>query len=257
MALLREVRGPVTWLMFDRPSDGNRWNRDVSEELRPMIAELSEDDACRVVVIAGSGADFCLGSFNPVIRASTPKQRVVDFVMDANLLLDDFERLPQITVAAINGPARGSGVEFALACDLRYAAQSASITFPEADMGGFPGAGGPVRLPRIVGDARAIELICTGKTADAAELKAWGFAQDVFADDVFLQRVEDMAQVIARKGPLALRGTKKIVQTRGLPGFFEARHLSDKDRRTLEWSADVDEALAAHREGRSPTFQGR
>jgi enoyl-CoA hydratase/carnithine racemase len=257
MALLREVRGPVTWLMFDRPSDGNRWNVDVSEELRPLVAQIAQDDGCHVVVVSGNGTDFCLGSFNPVIRASMSKQAVVDFVIDANGILDAFERLPQITIAALNGPARGSGVEFALACDLRYAAQSASIVFPEADMGGFPGAGGPVRLPRVVGDARAIELICTGKSAGAAELKAWGFVQDVFADDVFVQHVSDIAQGIARKGPLALRGTKKIVQARGLPGFFEARHLSDKDRRALEWSADVDEAQAAHREGRLPQFMGR
>ena len=246
----------VVRLTIDRPADGNRWNADVSTRLAAFVSDLARDDACQVVVVTGAGDEFCLGSFNPAIRASMPKQDIVDFVMGSNRLLDAFERLPQITVAAMNGPARGSGVEFALACDLRYLARSASIAFPEADMGGFPGAGGPVRLPRAVGDARAIELICTGRTAHADELLACGFAQGVFEDDDFLERIEELTQTISRKGPLALRGTKRIVRTRALPGFAEARLMSDEERRSLEWSADVDEALAAHREGRSPVFRG-
>src|SRR3546814_12454443 len=78
-------------------------------------------------------------------------------VLEGNMLIDDLENLPQITIAAVNGPARGSGVEISLACDIRYAAASASFQQHEADMGGFPGGGAPLRLPMLVGYARPIE----------------------------------------------------------------------------------------------------
>src|SRR3546814_3313796 len=90
-------------------------------------------------------------------------------VLEGNMLIDDLENLPQITIAAVNGPARGSGVEISLACDIRYAAASASFQQHEADMGGFPGGGAPLRLPMLVGYARTIEMLCTARAVPRSD----------------------------------------------------------------------------------------
>lgn len=256
MHLLTASAGRVLKITINRPSDGNRWNGDVSDAFEPILRDLAADKTHQVVVFTGAGAEFCMGSFNPAIRASMSKSDIVAFVMRLNLLLDQIEALPMITIAAMNGAAHGSGVELSLACDLRYVSSNGTIQFPEADMGGFPGAGAPVRLPQAVGVARAIELICTGRTVAAAELVQIGFAQSTFPAPEFEASVMEIAQNIARKGPLALRGAKRIIKTRTAPGLAEARMVSDQLRRALEWSTDVDEALQAHKEGRRPEFKG-
>lgn len=246
----------ICTVTIDRRDEGNRWNARTTRELRELVDELTHDNETQVVVITGAGEDFCLGSFNPAIRGAMRKEDVVEFVMEANRLLDTFETLPQITIAAINGRARGSGVEFALACDLRYVSDRATLAFPEADMGGFPGAGGPVRLPLAVGAGRAIELVCTGEVVPAEQMVAIGFAQRMFESARFIDEVMNIARRMASKGPLALRGAKRIVRARLALGHAEARALSDRLRSELEWSHDVTEAMTAHEEGRKPVFHG-
>lgn len=256
MSLLTESIDRVFKITINRPFDGNRWNSDVSQALQPILSDLANDTAHQVIVFTGAETEFCLGSFNPAIRAGMAKADIVAFVMELNQLLDRLEALPQITIAAMNGPAHGSGIELSLACDIRYVSSATSIAFPEADMGGFPGAGAPVRLPQTVGAARALEMICTGRVVGAIELMQIGFAQGLFEAETFSPEVLEIARRMACKGPLALRGAKRIVRTRTAPGFADARILSDQLRRALEWSADVDEALLAHREGRPPNFKG-
>src|SRR3546814_16520098 len=110
-------------------------------------------------------------------------------VLEGNMLIDDLENLPQITTAAVNGPARGSGVEISLACDIRSAAASASFQQPEADMGGFPGGGAPLRLPMIVGYARTFELMCTAPAVPAVYDQVYGLVPSAFHDERFLDHV--------------------------------------------------------------------
>jgi len=249
--------GPVCTITISRPEHGNRWRGETSQELAALVKTLRHRDDIHVVILTGAGdVDFCLGSFNPQIRAAMPKEQIVDFVIKANMLFDSFEALPQIVIAAINGHARGSGVEIALACDMRIVAERATVAFPEADMGGFPGGGGPVRLPEVVGHGRALEMLCTGRVVPAEELIQIGFAQAIGRSADFTADVQAFVGQLTGKGPIALRGAKQIVTARLRPGFHEARALSDRLRRELEWSHDVDEALTAYKEGRSPVFRG-
>jgi enoyl-CoA hydratase/carnithine racemase len=165
--------------------------------------------------------------------------------------------VPQIVIAALNGRARGNGGELALACDMRYVSERATLSFPEADMGGIPGGGGPARLPAVVGRARAIELLCSGREVGAEEMVRIGFALAAFPHDRLVDEVTKIARHMAEKGPIALRGIKRIAHTRLAPGLREARWISDELRSKLEWSHDVDEAIAAHKEGRKPRFTGK
>jgi len=209
-------------------------------------------------VITGSGAEFfSMGILNPVVRASYTKEQILELVRAANRLYDAIEALPQIVIAAFNGAARAGAAELSLACDIRLAASHATWALPEALWGGFPGAGGPVRLPGIVGRARALELICTGREIDAAEMERLGLVLAVYPAARLLPEAHALAARICASGPIATRGAKRIVNVRNGAGFPAARSLADALRHALEWSHDVDEGMAAHRENRAPRFTGR
>ena len=250
--------GSVVTITLDRPADQNRLTRDVLLILQGIVDRVSGDDGIRVVVITGSGTEFfSMGILNPAVRATYTKEQILDLVRMANRLYDAIEALPQIVIAALNGVARAGAAELALACDLRLAAAHSTFALPEARWGGFPGAGGPVRLPAIVGRARALELICTGREVDAPEMERLGLVLAVYPAERLLPEAQALAARIGASGPLATRGAKRIMNVRNAAGFAAARALSDALRHELEWSRDVDEGMAAHREGRAPRFTGR
>jgi enoyl-CoA hydratase/carnithine racemase len=250
--------GRVVTVTIDRPADQNRLTLEVLLALESLVHELAGDDEAQAVVLTGAGTEFfSMGILNPAIRAGYTKPQILQLVRTANRVYDALEALPQIVIAALNGAARAGAAELSLACDIRLAAAHATWALPEARWGGFPGAGGPVRLPALVGRARALEIICTGRELDAAELERLGLVLAVHPGDRLLAEAQALAARIAASGPIATRGAKRIVRTRLNAGFAEARTLSDALRYVLEFSADVDEGMAAHREGRAPRFTGR
>lgn len=253
-----EREGRVAVVTIDRPDDQNRFTRDVLVALQGIVDGLAGDAEIQAVVVTGGGTQFfSMGILNPAVRASYTKEQILDLVRLANRLYDALEALPQIVIAALNGSARAGAAELSLACDIRLAATHATFALPEALWGGFPGAGGPVRLPMLVGRARALELMCTGREIDAADMDRLGLVLAVHPSDRLLAEATALAARIAASGPLATRGAKRIVNTRLYGGFGEARALSDTLRHALEWSQDVDEGMNAHREGRPPRFTGR
>src|SRR5213594_5237070 len=253
-----ERDGRAMTITLDRPDDQNRLTLDVLLTLQGVVDGLGADEETQAVVVTGSGAAFfSMGILNPVVRASYTKDQILELVRMANRLYDAIEALPQIVIVAFNGAARAGAAELSLACDIRLAAAHATFALPEALWGGFPGAGGPVRLPMLVGRSRALEIICTGRELDAAELERLGLVLAVYPPDRLMPEARALAARIAASGPLATRGAKRIVSTRLLAGFGEARSLSDTLRYAFEESHDVDEGAAAHREGRTPRFTGR
>lgn len=256
--LLLARKAGVLHLTIDRADDMNRLLPDVLARLGKIAEALREDAQTQVLVIAGAGAEhFSMGILNPVIRASYSKDQIISLVQLANRTFDAIEALPQIVIAAINGKVLAGAVELCLACDIRYAAAHATMCMPEAQWGGFPGAGGPVRLPELIGRARALELICTAREIGAAEMEKYDLVQGVHSADTLLPAVMAIAEKIASNGPLATRGAKKIANARLAPGFQHSRELSESLRRALEWSEDVAEGMAAHAQNRKPTFTGR
>jgi len=248
----------VLTLTLDRPGDQNRLTRDVLLTLQRIVDDLGRDEGIQAVVITGAGSEFfSMGILSPAVRASYAKEEILELVRTANRLYDAIETLPQIVIAAFNGAARAGAAELSLACDIRLAAAHATFRLPEALWGGFPGAGGPVRLPDLVGRARALELICTGREIDAAEMERLGIVLAVYPAERLRAEAQVLAARIAASGPLATRGAKRIMNAGRAAGFAAARSLSDALRHALERSHDVDEGMAAHREGRPPRYTGR
>ena len=249
---------PIATIVLNRPDDDNRLRQAEIAQLGEIAESLRGDPSVHAVVVTGGGGDyFSAGLLNPEIRASLSKDEVVTFVLEANRVFDAIEALPQIVIAAINGTIMAGAVELALACDIRLVSADAKLVMPEARWGGFPGAGAPVRLPMVVGHGRALELICTGREIDAEEMARIGLVEGVHAKEALLPAAERMARDIGGNGPLATRGAKRIMRARREPGFTASRALSDALRTALEYSDDVDEGIAAHRESREPNFKGR
>jgi enoyl-CoA hydratase/carnithine racemase len=253
-----DVGGRVASVVFDRPDRLNLLTANILRGLGEIAATLAACPDVDVLTITGEGAEFfSTGILTPALRGSLSKPEVLALIRLANEAFDAIERLDQIVIAGLNGLVRAGAVELALACDIRIAGNHVKWSSPEAKWGGFPGAGAPVRLPAIVGMGRALELLCTGREIDAWEMERIGLVERVVAPDQVHATLDELAQTIAANGPLATKGAKRIARMRGASGFLAARKLSDELRAALEWTDDVDEGIAAVREGRPPRFTGR
>ncbi len=252
------ARGGIGEIVLDTRDPDHRLTEEVLRHLVSLARDIAADAAVHVVTIAGAGREcFSTGLLTPQIKAALSKDGVLALVRLANEVCDAFDALPQLTIAGINGRIRAGAVELAIACDMRVAAEHATLAMPEAKWGGFPGAGGPVRLPALVGRAAALDLICTGREIGADEMARIGLVQRVFARDTFHAGLRALAESIAENGPQAIRGAKKIARVRTEPAYRAARELSDALRSAFEWTADADEGIAAHVAGRKPVFTGR
>lgn len=253
-----EIAGRVASVTLTRPDSLNLLTGDILTALGRIADQLAANPDVDVLTITGEGTScFSTGILTPALRGSLSKPDVLTLIRLANQSFDAIEALPQIVICALNGMVKAGAVELMLACDIRIAGDHVRLSSPEAKWGGFPGVGAPVRLPRIVGVGRALELLCTGREIDAQEMQHIGLADRVVAPDSVHAALAEMARTIAENGPLATKGTKRIVRMREASGFAAARALSDELRTALEWTADVDEGIAAVREGRKPNFTGR
>lgn len=248
----------VASVTLTRPETLNLLTEDILRRLREIAAELAGNADVDVLTITSTGTScFSTGILTPALRGSLSKPDVLSLIRLANEAFDAIEALPQIVIAGLNGMVRAGAGELALACDIRISGDHVTWSSPEAKWGGFPGVGAPVRLPGIVGMGRALDILCTGRDVDAREMERIGLADVVVGQDAVHDRLAAMARTIADNGPLATKGAKRIARERGSSGLAAARHLSDRLRAELEWTSDVDEGIAAVREGRKPRFTGR
>lgn len=256
--LRTESSGGVVHVTIDRQDDGNRLSREVLEGLGDICRRLRDDPTIHVLTITGAGTEFfSTGLLTPSLKEALGKEGVLDLVRTANDVFDAIEALPQIVIAGFNGEVRAGAAEMALACDIRIAASHCCLSWPEAKWGCFPGAGAPFRLPAIVGDARALELICSARPVDSSEMERIGLVNRVVPSDRLLEALRDLAGTLAGNGPFALRGAKRIVRLRREDGEAAARKLAAELRQAFEWTADADEGVAASLQGRKPVFTGQ
>lgn len=254
--VLREVRDGVGVLTLNRPRVRNALNRELVAELRAAVQAFAQDLGVQVVVLRGEGPAFSAGADLKERLLLTPEEMTAhtDLIREA---ADAVAALPMPTIAAIHGACLAGGAELALACDLRFVSQRATFGFPEVKRGIFPGAGGVVRLPRLVGPARAAELIFTGRTVAADEALAIGLVDRVVPEAELGSEVAAFAADIRNNAPLALRAAKEALK-RGMElPLAEALDVAANLRRSLDGSADYREGLAAFAENRKPQFRGR
>jgi enoyl-CoA hydratase/carnithine racemase len=248
----------IVTLTINRPAEKNMLEDETIAELTEHVLSLDQDDSARVVIITGEGRDFfCGGIFNPLQMAELSPEQIRIRRLRANELFDRLEVLIHPVIAAINGRAQAGGFELALACDIRVAASHVAFALPENSWGMFPGAGAPIRLPRIVGAGKAMEIIMTGWDLQAREALRIGLIDRMVSPAQFPGEVSRLAEAIAGSGPLGNRAVKKLARATLEMNMREARAYSDALREPLASSADTAEGIAAYREGRRPRYQGR
>lgn len=253
-----ERRGRVGVLVLDRPDRRNALSRDTLYALGRLGRELVADPEIRAIVVTGAGDKaFCAGAdLKERQGMSTDDVRVQVGLYRSELGVLD--RSPKPVIAALNGVAFGGGLELALICDLRVAAPHAELALPETTLGIIPGAGGTQRLPRVVGEARAKEMILLGRKLGAAEALAWGLVNRVSAAGVsVLEDTLAWIDPIANGAPIAQAAALRAIEDSfDVPlelGLELERVRYDETLR----SEDRLEALRAFAEKRRPVYQGR
>jgi enoyl-CoA hydratase/carnithine racemase len=256
--LARTRHGSTLVVTIDRPGRGNALSRATLSEFARLREEVESDESLRALVITGAGDKvFCAGADLKERRGMTDDQ-IRDQLQAYRVELGWLEECALPVVAAINGAALGGGAELALLCDLRIAVARASFGFPETSLGVIPGAGGTQRLPRIIGEARAKELILLGRRIDAPTALDWGLIHHIADPNVgLLQATLSWIEPISSGAPIALHAAKEaLAAARSEPLPQGLRRELDAYERCLT-SEDRIEALAAFAEKRKPVFKGR
>jgi enoyl-CoA hydratase len=206
-----DLQAGVLLLTLNRPGQLNALNREVLSELDAWIDKAHSADDVRALVLTGAGdRAFCAGAdIDGFIGLG--EQDAYELMRYGQGVFDRLERLDRPTIAAVNGYALGGGCELALACDLRFAADTARFGQPEISLANLPGWGGTQRLPRLVGPARAKDLIFTGRFADAEEALSIGLADRVVPAPDMLPAALEYARGLAAKSPLAVALAKRAI----------------------------------------------
>jgi len=253
----KDKKGIVT-ITINRPEVRNALNRVVRQDLRKAIAEIQKDKDVRVVIITGAeDKAFIAGADVSILKSQSPFS-IEEFTSTlSQQLYSDIESLPIPVISMINGYCLGGGLELAMCCDIRIAAENAKFGQPEINIGIFPGGGGTQRLPRIVGWGKAKELMYTGDIIDSTEAEKWGLVNEVVALDKLGEKARQIAEKIASKSPLIIKLIKKIINA-GMYTDLKAGLLYEKANFSLCFaSEDTNEGVSAFLEKRKPKFKGR
>jgi enoyl-CoA hydratase/carnithine racemase len=256
--------GGVRVLTLNEPP-ANTYSYELMRELDAAILDARMDTAVHVIVLTGAGERFfCAGATIGMLRDADPDFKYY-FCLHANETLNRLEQTPKLVIAALNGHTVGGGLEVAMAADLRIArAGAAKIGLPEVALGVLPGTGGTQRLARLVGKARAMELMIRGRLLSMEEAAALGLVTEVWDEAelqgrTFLDAVVEWAGqfVPPNKASRAVGRIKRAVQSGTEAGFGEGLALERELQQLLFESEDAAEGLAANLEKRPAKFTGR
>ena len=257
VALSERIAPGIVQITLNRPSARNALNMALIERLLDQLSALSEDRSIRALIITGAGdLAFCAGADLHERRDMDATQRQAH-TEAINALADAIALFPVPVIAAIRGYALAGGTELAVACDIRVAGDNAVFGLPEVKIGIFPGAGGLVRLPRLIGPSNAKDMIYTGRQVPAREAFEFGLVDHLVSPQHVHTEARKLAEEIAANAPLAIRAAKRALwESEGLPERA-AHKIVQQHRRTLDDSRDYIEGLTAFAERRKPNFNGK
>lgn len=240
-----EREGPLAVVTIDRPDAGNAFTEDTAEQLREAVSRGMDDEEVGALVLEGAGRAFCTGADLEVFERALDEGEQVEVVSRLSGAMNDviaaIVRGSSPVVACVNGPAAGGGLGLALACDVRVAAERATLTPGFVSLGVSPDGGTTWFLPRIVGIARAREILLEDETLDARDALEEGLVTEVVPDDEARERARERARRLADKPRTAVASAKARLST---PQDDLVEHL-DAERETTALSAESE----AFREG--------
>ena len=254
----RDERGVATIELCNPPA--NTYSVEMMRDLDEAILEARFDDDCHVLVLIGAGPKFfCAGADIAMLERVTPRYKYY-FCLHANETMLRLEHTSKLVIAALEGHCVGGGLEIALAADLRVAARgTGKVGLPEVSLGVLPGTGGTQRLARLLGKARAMELMVEGTLVDYDRALELGLVTHVWEAEGFLERAREYAASFCppARASLAVGHVKRAVQTGLEVGLEQGLALERELQQRLFTSADAAEGIAAYVQKRKPQFQGR
>jgi enoyl-CoA hydratase/carnithine racemase len=252
-----EQNGYIATIKLNRPDQLNAFNYETLVRLGEIIEEIEQHPKdIRVVVVTAEGRAFCAGA-DLKERRTLNEQQVRRNVKKIRDVFSALERIPQPTIAAINGFAFGGGFELALACDFRYATQEAKMGLTEVSLGIIPGAGGTQRLSRLIGTSKTKELILTARKISASEASEYGILNGVVETREQLDAVvQSLANEILANAPLAVYQAKYAIDKGSGVDLQTGLDLESKAYEVIIPTKDRIEALEAFNVKRKPVFQG-
>jgi len=249
--------GPAAVVTFNRPDKRNAFNTEMKEEVLTALREAGQDAAVRGVVFSGGSKIFSAGQDLNEARAAGTATEVLEMLMSWQKLLGAIEDLSKPVFAAVEGTCMTGGLEFALACDIRIAAEDAAFSITSSRIGTVPGAGATVRLPRLIGESKAMEMIFGAEPVDAAEALRIGLVGHIAPKGQTIAKAVGMIRVYERRGPLSLALAKRAIR-RGMQ--MDQRSALDYETflvSTVYGTEDRREGISAFLEKREPHFKGR
>jgi len=254
-SLLVERKGAAALVTFNNPKALNALTVPVFEALEEALTALAADDEVRALVLTGAGEKAFVAGGDIGFLATLDVAKARSFALLAQRVLDKIEAFPKPVVAAVNGYALGAGCELCMACDLRVAAETARFGQPEVKLGIIPGFAGTQRLARLVGKARAKELIFTGEMITAAEADRIGLVNRVVPTERLMEETLDLVAIITAKSASAIRLSKEAID-HGLEMDFARGSRFEADLFALSFATpDAQEGIRAFLEKRSPQFE--
>lgn len=255
--LVIDVSDGIATLVVQRPEKLNALNEQTLAELDRALRGLSEDAEVRGIIVTGAGSKAFVAGADIGELVDLSALESVRASRRGQATFRALESSAKPVVAAVNGFALGGGLELALACHIRLASEKARFGLPEVKLGIIPGYGGTVRLPRLVGKGRALEMILTGEMIDATEAHRIGLVNRVTPADELIAAAGDLVRRILANGPVAVALALEAVDTcseiSAADGFaYEAQLFG-----LLGGTADKQEGMKAFLEKRIPAFQGR
>jgi len=235
----------------------NPLNSQVFSDLEKAIGEIESDSSVKAVIITGSGEKaFAAGADVKEIASNSPLEQH-EFLKLILSVLNKLESLDKPTIAAVNGLALGGGCELALACDFRVAAENAKFGLPELNIGVIPGGGGTQRLPRLIGVARAKEMLFLGEAIDAVAAEKYGLVNKVVPKEQLLDSAIELANKLTSKPTVAMKVLKRVVNMGQNVDLASALELEIKSFMVAFCTEDRAEGMKAMLEKRKPNFTGK
>lgn len=254
--IILEKGKKIAMLTFNRPDVRNALNSAMVEGVEQALDEVQNDSQIRGLILTGAGEkSFVSGSDIQELSQRTPLTGI-EISLKRQNLLNRIEALPIPSIAAINGYAFGVGCEIALACTLRIASQTASFGQLEVNLGIIPGAGGTQRLPRLIGKARAAELILSGRIIDAEEAYRIGLVNKVVPATNLMDECRQMAESFAEKSPVAVKYALRAINQGSEVDLAAGLKIESLCLGACFASADSKEGLSAFLEKRKPRYKG-
>ncbi|MBI2231156.1 MAG: enoyl-CoA hydratase/isomerase family protein [Deltaproteobacteria bacterium] len=259
--ILFEVRNQIAFVTFNRPESMNAMNRQVTKELVDACRQIEEDPGIRIAIFTGAGEKAFSAGMDLKERAETPFSPIERRQQKLSATIQSQTRavaaITKPTIAAIRGYCVGGGLEFALACDMRVAAEDAKLGLAEVKRGLIPGSGGTQRLPRTVGVAKALEICLTGDNVTGGEAQRMGLVNIAVPASDVMKAAEDVAGRILKGAPMSVLFIKEAIKKGVELSLDEGFRLESDLSAMIATTEDSKEGPRAFAEKRPPVWKGK